>query len=197
MPSAKKSVKLVPLQTELVEQLYNMASSLGVPFKSLLNNLVEKGIRLALLNNGDLDAIEIEYYVQKAFSRLGFSMVPLPLLSKVIESISSESYDAVLNEATENGRNIGMLLSLDSNGSVARKIENLLKALFPDSHQVRVMEEEDVVKIAVIAHGRTRRLLELPMAVVRGAMESFGYRELENNFNEGLVLATYKKADKK
>ena len=193
MGAPRKNVKLVPLQSDLVEQLYSISSSLGIPFKTLLNNLVEKGIRLALINNGALDQVEREYYVQKTFSRIGFLMLPLPLLASILESIDGESYEELLKNALENGRQIGALLSLDSNMQDTEKITTLLKALFPESPQIKVSLQGKSLKIAMIIHGRDKKLIELPFTIVKGALASLGYDELKTEITPGLVLSSYRK----
>lgn len=193
MGSPKKSVKLVPLQSELVEQLYSIAASMGIPFKTLLNNLVEKGIRIAMINNGSLDEVEREYYVQKTFSRLGFQMIPLPLLTTIVEEMSEDMYKQVLAHAKENGRQIGALLSLETSMTDAEKVRHLLKALFPEATQITVSQQGKGLKIALIIHGRSRRLIEMPLAILKGALASLGYDELKTELNPGLVLADYRK----
>lgn len=189
----RRNVKLVPLQVDLVEQLYSMSSSMGVPFKTLINMLVEKGIKIALLNNGNLNTVDKEYFVQKAFSRIGFTMVPLPLLSRLVERMDEREYKEALAEALETGRNIGMLLTLDEDQGDEVKIEYFLRALFPEASQIKVQRQGKSLKIALIIHGRSKKLIEVPLTLLRGALYSMGYEELKVDYNPGLILADFRK----
>lgn len=193
MGAPRRNVKLVPLQADLVEQLYSMSSSMGVPFKTLINMLVEKGIKIALLNNGNLNTVDKEYFVQKTFLRIGFTMVPLPLLSRLVERMDEREYRETLAEALETGRNIGMLLTLDEDQGDEIKIEYFLRALFPEASQIKVQRQGKGLKIALIIHGRSKKLIEVPLTLLRGALYSMGYEELKIDYNPGLILADFRK----
>ncbi len=186
--SGKKKVKLVPMRVDDIERLYKVSESLGIPFREVVSFVARYGSKLMLLSNGELDKIVQQYKAIHHLSRLGFTILPLPILNKILEDPNND----IGRESMEIGKNLGAIYSI--NGNVTKDdIMGVLYALFPDSTQTSVNVDEDRIKIGLVLQGRTRKLINLTLGILEGFFEELGYTTVTKEVTGGLVVLEFLK----
>ncbi|MEM4035119.1 MAG: hypothetical protein QXU97_00635 [Fervidicoccaceae archaeon] len=187
LPSSRRVV-LVPMSAELVDKLRRAGESLGIPFREVLRRVAEHGCNLLLLAHGDMERIELDYKAVSSLSRLGLALVPLGVLNSLLEGKREEA----LEEAERLGRSVGAVYALGGAPS-EKELAAIVRAVFPDASEAAVKPGSTSLRIVVVAHGRSKKSLELGARFLRGLLSELGYVETEEELGPGALVLSYER----
>lgn len=186
----ERRVKLVPISEEDLERLRVVASTIGVPLRELISRVFREGASLALLSGGNLSLLESEYRALRELGRLGFALLPVSTLNKIVNG--SPNLDEALEDAREVGRGIGTIYRL-SDISDEQHVIGLIRAVFPDSTQINIKEDGDTLTLTVVAIARTRESMSLSSKLIEGFFEGLGYAHVSSEIAGGLLVSIYRR----
>jgi hypothetical protein len=187
---AERRTKLVPVSEDDLERLREIANTIGVPLRELISRMFRDGATLALISGGRLSEVEAEYKALKELGRLGFALLPVSTLNKLVHN--SSSIEDALRDAREVGRGVGTLYRVS--GLIDDEhIHGFIKAVFPDSTQVNIKSDDENLVLTVVAMARTKESIDISSALIEGFLESLGYAALSKEVTSGLLVAQFKK----
>lgn len=187
---AERKTKLVPVGEDELERLREIANTIGVPLRELISRIFRDGANLALISGGKLSEVESEYKALKELGRIGFALLPVSTLNKLIHS--NTSIEEAIRDAREVGRGVGTLYKV-SGISDEEHIQGFIKAVFPDSTQVNMRSNGEFLVVTVVAMARTKESINISLALIEGFLESLGYTALSKEITNGLLVAQFKK----
>lgn len=187
---AERRTKLVPVSEDDLERLREIANTIGVPLRELISRIFRDGATLALISGGRLSEVEAEYKALKELGRVGFALLPVSTLNKLVHN--SSSIEDALRDAREVGRGVGTLYRVS--GLIDDEhIHGFIKAVFPDSTQVNIKSDDENLVLTVVAMARTKESIDISSALIEGFLESLGYAALSKEVTSGLLVAQFKK----
>ncbi|MEM1605188.1 MAG: hypothetical protein GU361_01320 [Desulfurococcales archaeon] len=187
---AERRTKLVPVSEDDLERLREIANTIGVPLRELISRMFRDGATLALISGGRLSEVEAEYKALKELGRVGFALLPVSTLNKLVHN--SSSIEDALRDAREVGRGVGTLYRVS--GLIDDEhIHGFIKAVFPDSTQVNIKSDDENLVLTVVAMARTKESIDISSALIEGFLESLGYAALSKEVTSGLLVAQFKK----
>jgi len=187
---AERRTKLVPVSEDDLERLREIANTIGVPLRELISRMFRDGATLALISGGRLSEVEAEYKALKELGRVGFALLPVSTLNKLVHN--SSSIEDALRDAREVGRGVGTLYRVS--GLIDNEhIHGFIKAVFPDSTQVNIKSDDENLVLTVVAMARTKESIDISSALIEGFLESLGYAALSKEVTSGLLVAQFKK----
>jgi len=187
---AERRTKLVPVSEDDLERLREIANTIGVPLRELISRIFRDGATLALISGGRLSEVEAEYKALKELGRVGFALLPVSTLNKLVHN--SSSIEDALRDAREVGRGVGTLYRVS--GLIDDEhIHGFIKAVFPDSTQVNIKSDDENLVLTVVAMARTKESIDISSALIEGFLESLGYAALAKEITSGLLVAQFKK----
>lgn len=187
---AERRTKLVPVSEDDLERLREIANTIGVPLRELISRMFRDGATLALISGGRLSEVEAEYKALKELGRVGFALLPVSTLNKLVHN--SSSIEDALRDAREVGRGVGTLYRVS--GLIDDEhIHGFIKAVFPDSTQVNIKSDDENLVLTVVAMARTKESIDISSALIEGFLESIGYAALSKEVTSGLLVAQFKK----
>jgi hypothetical protein len=187
---AERRTKLVPVSEDDLERLREIANTIGVPLRELISRMFRDGATLALISGGRLSEVEAEYKALKELGRVGFALLPVSTLNKLVHK--SSSIEDALRDAREVGRGVGTLYRVS--GLIDDEhIHGFIKAVFPDSTQVNIKSDDENLVLTVVAMARTKESIDISSALIEGFLESLGYVALSKEVTSGLLVAQFKK----
>ncbi|MCC6009452.1 MAG: hypothetical protein LM588_00440 [Fervidicoccaceae archaeon] len=187
---AERRTKLVPVSEDDLERLREIANTIGVPLRELISRMFRDGATLALISGGRLSEVEAEYKALKELGRVGFALLPVSTLNKLVHN--SSSIEDALRDAREVGRGVGTLYRVS--GLIDDEhIHGFIKAVFPDSTQVNIKSDDENLVLIVVAMARTKESIDISSALIEGFLESLGYAALSKEVTSGLLVAQFKK----
>jgi len=187
---AERRTKLVPVSEDDLERLREIANTIGVPLRELISRMFRDGATLALISGGRLSEVEAEYKALKELGRVGFALLPVSTLNKLVHN--SSSIEDALRDAREVGRGVGTLYRVS--GLIDDEhIHGFIKAVFPDSTQVNIKSDDENLVLTVVAMARTKESIDISSAIIEGFLESLGYAALSKEVTSGLLVAQFKK----
>jgi len=187
---AERRTKLVPVSEDDLERLREIANTIGVPLRELISRMFRDGATLALISGGRLSEVEAEYKALKELGRVGFALLPVSTLNKLVHN--SSSIENALRDAREVGRGVGTLYRVS--GLIDDEhIHGFIKAVFPDSTQVNIKSDDENLVLTVVAMARTKESIDISSALIEGFLESLGYTALSKEVTSGLLVAQFKK----
>jgi len=187
---AERRTKLVPVSEDDLERLREIANTIGVPLRELISRIFRDGATLALISGGRLSEVEAEYKALKELGRVGFALLPVSTLNKLVHN--SSSIEDVFRDAREVGRGVGTLYRVS--GLIDDEhIHGFIKAVFPDSTQVNIKSDDENLVLTVVAMARTKESIDISSALIEGFLESLGYAALSKEVTSGLLVAQFKK----
>lgn len=187
---AERRTKLVPVSEDDLERLKEIANTIGVPLRELISRMFRDGATLALISGGRLSEVEAEYKALKELGRVGFALLPVSTLNKLVHN--SSSIEDALRDAREVGRGVGTLYRVS--GLIDNEhIHGFIKAVFPDSTQVNIKSDDENLVLTVVAMARTKESIDISSALIEGFLESLGYAALSKEVTSGLLVAQFKK----
>lgn len=187
---AERRTKLVPVSEDDLERLREIANTIGVPLRELISRMFRDGATLALISGGRLSEVEAEYKALKELGRVGFALLPVSTLNKLVHN--SSSIEDALRDAREVGRGVGTLYRVS--GLIDDEhIQGFIKAVFPDSTQVNIKSDDENLVLTVVAMARTKESIDISSALIEGFLESLGYAALSKEVTSGLLVAQFKK----
>jgi len=187
---AERRTKLVPVSEDDLERLREIANTIGVPLRELISRMFRDGATLALISGGRLSEVEAEYKALKELGRVGFALLPVSTLNKLVHNNSS--IEDALRDAREVGRGVGTLYRVS--GLIDDEhIHGFIKAVFPDSTQVNIKSDDENLVLTVVAMARTKESIDISSALIEGFLESIGYAALSKEITSGLLVAQFKK----
>lgn len=187
---AERRTKLVPVSEDDLERLREIANTIGVPLRELISRMFRDGATLALISGGRLSEVEAEYKALKELGRVGFALLPVSTLNKLVHN--SSSIEDALRDAREVGRGVGTLYRVS--GLIDNEhIHGFIKAVFPDSTQVNIKSDDENLVLTIVAMARTKESIDISSALIEGFLESLGYAALSKEVTSGLLVAQFKK----
>jgi hypothetical protein len=187
---AERRTKLVPVSEDDLERLREIANTIGVPLRELISRMFRDGATLALISGGRLSEVEAEYKALKELGRVGFALLPVSTLNKLVHN--SSSIEDALRDAREVGRGVGTLYRVS--GLIDNEhIQGFIKAVFSDSTQVNIKSDDENLVLTVVAMARTKESIDISSALIEGFLESLGYAALSKEVTSGLLVAQFKK----
>jgi len=187
---AERRTKLVPVSEDDLERLREIANTIGVPLRELISRMFRDGATLALISGGRLSEVEAEYKALKELGRVGFALLPVSTLNKLVHN--SSSIEDALRDAREVGRGVGTLYRVS--GLIDDEhIHGFIKAVFPDSTQVNIKSDDENLVLTVVAMARTKESVDISSALIEGFLESLGYAALSKEVTSGLLVAQFKR----
>lgn|GEM_PF-2758946 len=187
---AERRTKLVPVSEDDLERLREIANTIGVPLRELISRMFRDGATLALISGGRLSEVEAEYKALKELGRVGFALLPVSTLNKLVHN--SSSIEDALRDAREVGRGVGTLYRVS--GLIDDEhIHGFIKAVFPDSTQVNIKSDDENLVLTVVAMARTKESIDISSALIEGFLESLGYAALSKEVTSGLLVAQFKR----
>lgn len=187
---AERRTKLVPVSEDDLERLREIANTIGVPLRELISRMFRDGATLALISGGRLSEVEAEYKALKELGRVGFALLPVSTLNKLVHNNSS--IEDALRDAREVGRGVGTLYRVS--GLIDDEhIHGFIKAVFPDSTQVNIKSDDENLVLTVVAMARTKESIDISSALIEGFLENIGYAALSKEITSGLLVAQFKK----
>jgi hypothetical protein len=187
---AERRTKLVPVSEDDLERLREIANTIGVPLRELISRMFRDGATLALISGGRLSEVEAEYKALKELGRVGFALLPVSTLNKLVHN--SSSIEDALRDAREVGRGVGTLYRVS--GLIDDEhIHGFIKAVYPDSTQVNIKSDDENLVLTVVAMARTKESIDISSALIEGFLESLGYAVLSKEVTSGLLVAQLKK----
>lgn len=187
---SEKKTKLVPINEDDLEKLREIANTIGVPLRELISRIFRDGASLALLSGGRLHDVETEYKALKELGRIGFALIPVSTLNKLLHN--SNALREAKEDAKEVGKGIGTLYRIS--GLVREEhIVGFIKAIMPDSSQINIKQERDLLVITVVAIARSKESISISTSMIEGFLESLGYKCINKEITNGLLVAYFEK----
>lgn len=188
---SERRTKLVPVSEEDLERLREAANAIGVPLRELISRIFREGASLAVISRGRLSEIEAEYKALKELGRVGFALIPISTLNKLLRN-GSVLLEAEA-DAREVGKGVGTLYKV-SGLEDREHILGFIRAILPDSSQVDLRGDGKSLVLTVVAVARTREAVSIASSMIEGFMESLGYACSSKEITSGLLVASFRRA---
>jgi len=177
--------KLIPVPSELANQLRLLAGRMGVSVSSITTEALEQVLRADELESSVKDAVDILHMAQ-VHKGAGLVIFQRAGVKDLIKRLYDEDSEGLLTIWYRSGRWYAAYLSNRLNGGVFNFFEqDLLVSWNLDESEIRV--EDFVVDVRLTSFGMSPEFTELLVVYTKGFFEELGYMVSSEDVLSGLV----------
>jgi len=191
MANTRKGRKLVYVSEDVLNELIQQASKMGVAPQALMDHALKTFIKMV---KAGVDPAELETYVDVARTQRASGMTLVPV--DVIRFLEGKADPRQLESKwQENGAWYGKYIK----GKVANPVKflgELLKATRWDLDEVEVEDQGENVKFKCVSTAISTEGTACLRSFIEGAMHSLGYAKESQEEMKGIIILKFKKLQK-
>lgn len=186
---SSQSKRLVPISENVVKELMEFSSRIGIPFRELVEKIL---ISFAEVSRTNPHLINIIYNFDllEDLRKIGGIILPQNFINKLIEKMSDEDLEELREELKRSSSWLGLLVKVKRGGSLENMID-ILKIWLSNMKidVIPLQNEKDLYKIVISSPEQDERTGLLIEAIIEGVSKAFDATIISRDIEKGIVVA--------
>ncbi|MCC6061784.1 MAG: hypothetical protein LM581_02310 [Desulfurococcales archaeon] len=185
---SSQSKRLVPISENVVKELMDFSSRIGIPFRELVEKIL---ISFAEVSRTNPHLINIIYNFDllEDLRKIGGIILPQNFIIKLIEKMSDEDLEELREELKRSSSWLGLLVKVKRGGSLENMID-ILKIWLSNMKidVIPLQNEKDLYKIVISSPEQDERTGLLIEAIIEGVSKAFDATIISRDIEKGIVV---------
>jgi hypothetical protein len=185
---SSQSKRLVPISENVVKELMDFSSRIGIPFRELVEKIL---ISFAEVSRTNPHLINIIYNFDllEDLRKIGGIILPQNFINKLIEKMSDEDLEELREELKRSSSWLGLLVKVKRGGSLENMID-ILKIWLSNMKidVIPLQNEKDLYKIVISSPEQDERTGLLIEAIIEGVSKAFDATIISRDIEKGIVV---------
>jgi hypothetical protein len=185
---SSQSKRLVPISENVVKELMEFSSRIGIPFRELVEKIL---ISFAEVSRTNPHLINIIYNFDllEDLRKIGGIILPQNFVNKLIEKMSDEDLEELREELKRSSSWLGLLVKVKRGGSLENMID-ILKIWLSNMKidVIPLQNEKDLYKIVISSPEQDERTGLLIEAIIEGVSKAFDATIISRDIEKGIVV---------
>jgi len=185
---SSQSKRLVPISENVVKELMEFSSRIGIPFRELVEKIL---ISFAEVSRTNPHLINIIYNFDllEDLRKIGGIILPQNFINKLIEKMSDEDLEELREELKRSSSWLGLLVKVKRGGSLENMID-ILKIWLSNMKidVIPLQNEKDLYKIVISSPEQDERTGLLIEAIIEGVSKAFDATIISRDIEKGIVV---------
>ena len=185
---SSQSKRLVPISENVVKELMEFSSRIGIPFRELVEKILISFAEVSRTNPHLINII-YDFDLLEDLRKIGGIILPQNFINKLIEKMSDEDLEELREELKRSSSWLGLLVKVKRGGSLENMID-ILKIWLSNMKidVIPLQNEKDLYKIVISSPEQDERTGLLIEAIIEGVSKAFDATIISRDIEKGIVV---------
>jgi len=179
--------RFIPISESVIALAIKIAEREGMPLREFIERVLNEVLKSMQYRSNITEVLALSDLMDD-LRRMGGALLPSDVVYRLIDSMSEELYDELLNTMRRSASWYGMLVRV-KRGTTVEALKLVLSIWFPDTNVSITGEGSKVFRVVISSPKYSERLTKILEVVVRELCESMGIKIKELGSEVGVIKA--------